>query len=84
MQLGEPGAGTRGPRTPGREKAEEEVGGREADEPRPRELENWLESLARVSEWPGGGQAWGEVVPWLGGVALGRGVEPSRGTRFTA
>ena len=50
MRFGDPGPVTRGPRTPGREKAEDEVGGREAVEPRPRDEENWLDREARVSE----------------------------------
>ena len=51
--LGEPGPDTSGPSTPGSEKAEEEVGGRAEEEPRPR-VENWEDREARLSVWPGG------------------------------
>jgi len=40
MRLGEPGPETRGPKTPGREKAEDEVGGIEAEDPIARLEEN--------------------------------------------
>ena len=40
MRLGEPGPETRGPKTPGSEKAEDEVGGIEAEDPIARLEEN--------------------------------------------
>ena len=52
--LGEPGPETRGPRTPGSEKAEDEVGGSADEEPMPRVEENCEDREARLSVWPGG------------------------------
>lgn len=54
IRLGEPGPDTRGPSTPGREKAEDDVGGRDAVDPIPKDEENWLERDAMASECPGG------------------------------